>query len=421
MPQAVVPLDLATEAYRVAVALGIGLLIGLERERRKAERQGAAEGIRTFALVALAGAIAATIGSDVALLTGGAIIGALVVAAYLANIAESKGITTEVAVVLTYLLGALALHEPILASAAGVVTAMLLAFRRAIHEFVRSTLSESELRDLLIFASAALVVMPLLPDRALDVYGVVNPAAIWRIVVLFMAISGAGYVAVRFLGARAGLPAAGFFAGFVSSAAAVGSMAGIARRTPALLPGAVAGAVLASVASLAFLLVLVAATNVDALRALAIPLGSAIVAATAYAALVAIRSLRTVPAEAPTVGRAFDLRSAIAFAVAVTLIELASAFITQQFGSSGFLIASALAGFADTHAAAISAASLVTAGKVTPEEAALAIAAALTTNQLTKGALAISLARGRYAVLVIVGLAVMLAATWAGAIVGAIR
>ncbi len=419
MPQ--VPIDAATEAYRIAVALGIGLLIGLERERRKAERGGGAEGIRTFALVALIGAVTQVLGSDAALVAGAAMVGAIVIAAYVTGARTEPGVTTEIAVVATYFLGALALREPTLAAAGGVATAVLLAFRKVIHDFVRSTLSESELRDGLIFASAAFVILPLLPNTTLDPYGTINPSAIWRIVVIFMAISGAGYVAVRFFGPRAGLPVAGFFAGFVSSAATVASMAGIARRTPVHLTGAAAGAILASVASLAFLIALVAATSVDALSALALPIGAAIVVAVGYAALLAFRTFRTGSQESVPAGRAFDLRSAIGFAVAVTVIEFVSAFLTDRFGSSALVITAAVAGFADTHAAAIGAASLVHAGKVSPPDAALAIVAALTTNQITKVVLAVSLGRGRYAAMVIVGLVLTLGAAWAGAVPGLLR
>jgi uncharacterized membrane protein (DUF4010 family) len=411
-------LDSATTAYRIAIAIGIGLLIGIERERRKAAVTGATEGIRTFALTALAGALAGVIGSDLVMLMGGGVVGALLIVVYARSGSGGGGITTEVAVLVTYLLGIVAIYSPALAASSGVAAAMLLAFREQIHAFVRSTLAEAEVRDALVFASAALVIWPLLPNRALDPFEVVNPAAIWRIVVLFMAISAAGYVAVRFFGPRAGLPVAGFFAGFVSSASATASMAGIVRAQPKLLAGAVGGAVLANVATLAFLIALVAATSTAALRALAVPVGLAIGAVTIYAAIVAARSLRQGSDEPPKMGHAFDLRAAISFALALTAIELVAAVVNNQFGASGLIIASALAGFADTHAVAVGAAALVAAHTATPSDAALAVVAAITTNQITKATLAFSLARGRFSILVTGGLVLMVGGSWLGLATG---
>ncbi len=409
------PIDVPTETFRLAVAVGIGLLIGIERERRKVETGGvSAEGIRTFALIALTGGIAQLLGGQLVLVAGALAVGAIVTAAYVISAATSPGITTEVASVATYLLGALAITEPAVAGAGGVVVAVLLAFRQAIHTFVRTTLNETEVRDALVLAGAALVILPLLPSQALDPYGVVNPAATWRTVVLFMAISGAGYVAVRFFGPRTGLPVAGFFAGFVSSAAAVASMAGIVRRTPTMMAGAVGGAVLASVASIVFLLTLVAATNTRALEAIAVPMGAAGGAAVAYSALIAFRSLRSGAEGGTAGGRAFDLRTAIGFAVAVTVISFVAAFLTDRFGANGLFLAATVAGFADTHATAIGAASLVQAGTVTPADAALGVTLAFTSNQVTKLVLAVTIARGRFLVLVGIGIVASTAAAWVG-------
>ncbi len=409
--------SLATEAVNLAVALGIGLLLGAERERRKAAGHKVAEGIRTFALVALVGAVAELLGGGLVLAAAAGVVGALVLLAYALGDKGGPGITTEVAVIVTLFLGALAIRAPQLAAAVGVAAAVILTLRESLHGFVRSTLTETELRDGLIFAAAALVVLPLLPDQAMDAYGVVNPAATWRIVVVFMAISALGHVAVRVLGPRLGLPVAGFFAGFVSSAAATGSMAALAKREPGLLLGAAGSAILAGVASLLFLLVLVGSTSLSVLERLAIPLGAAAVAAAAYAAILAFRARH---AEAPREagpGRAFDLRSAIGFAVAITAISFVAAFLTDRFGSSALVVAAAIAGLADTHAVAISAASLAVAGRVTPAEAALAILAAFTANQVTKLVLAGTLARGRFLAFVGGGLALMVAAAWVGRIV----
>jgi len=207
-------------ALRLGVALGIGLLIGAERERRKGEgpRRRPA-GIRTFAIRSVLGAVSLELGGAILLAVMVAALASLVVLAYLRTYQQDPGMTTEASLLLTLLLGALAMREPALASAVAVVVAILLAARTRMHRFVRSVLTEAELHDALIFAASVVVVLPLMPNRYVGPFAAVNPRTIWRIVVLMMAVSAAGYIAVRVLGARFGLALAGLASGFASSTA----------------------------------------------------------------------------------------------------------------------------------------------------------------------------------------------------------
>ena len=115
-----------------------------------------------------------------------------------------------------------------------VVDRMVLATKGGMHRFSRELLSQHELYDALLLAASALVVLPLVPDRAIDPYGVINPAMLWRLVVLVMAIGAIGHIALRLVGARHGLPLAGFFAGFASSTAAVAGFGTRVRQTLAI-------------------------------------------------------------------------------------------------------------------------------------------------------------------------------------------
>src|SRR4051812_42739851 len=176
-----------------AIALGIGLLIGIDRERQKGDGPArSAAGVRTFIITALAGAVAGTINSDalMAAVTVGVV--ALAGLSYWRSPPEDPGLTSEMALIVTALLGMLAMSQPALAASTGVVVAAVLYSRAFLHRFVRSCLNEGELRDALIFAAATLVVLPLLPDDSLDPYGVLNLRKIWIVVILIMAISGAG-------------------------------------------------------------------------------------------------------------------------------------------------------------------------------------------------------------------------------------
>src|SRR5665647_322332 len=149
----------------LAVALGIGLLIGAERERRKGEGPSRSPaGIRTFTVTSLAGAISFIVDGEVllAVATAGVII--LTAAAYWRGHEDDPGLTSEIALILTVLLGGLSMQQPALAAGIAVVVAVLLAARSRLHRFVHSVLSEDELNDALIFAGATLVVLPLVPD-----------------------------------------------------------------------------------------------------------------------------------------------------------------------------------------------------------------------------------------------------------------
>ncbi len=126
-------------------------------------------------------------------------------------------------------------------------------------------LTESELHDALIFAAATLVVLPLVPDRSMGPYGALNPRSIWLIVILIMAISATGYVAVRMLGAKFGLPIAGLAAGFISSTATIAAMGGRVTKQNDVIAGAVAGAVLSTVATVMQMAIVLGATSLPTL------------------------------------------------------------------------------------------------------------------------------------------------------------
>jgi hypothetical protein len=185
-------LNLPPLLLNLAVALGIGLLIGAERERRKgAGPARAAAGIRTFAVVSLAGATSLIAGGALVLAVTIAGVAALTAIAYFRSRDEDPGLTTEIALVLSALLGGLSMQQPALAAGIAVALAALLAARGPLHHFVRSVLTEAEVRDALIFAGATLVVLPLLPNQSMGPYGAFNLRSIWIVVILLMAISAA--------------------------------------------------------------------------------------------------------------------------------------------------------------------------------------------------------------------------------------
>jgi len=405
-------------AATLAVALGVGLLLGLERERRRPRGpdRGPA-GVRTFALVALFGGLCARVGGAAALAVGAAFVGLAVIAGYLRSADEDPGLTTEVALLIAFMLGALAQADSALAAGAGVAVAIVLAARSWLHILVRETLTEQEVHDGLLFAAAALIVLPLVPDRGIGPGDAFNPAVVWRLVVLVMGIGAVGYVAQRVIGPRFGLPLAGFIGGFVSSTATIGSMGARAAREPAMRQGAVAAGVNSTVATVVLLAAVVGAIDRAALGAVTLPCVLAGIAAVAYAAVFSVRATRADQPPDLELGRAFDLRTAIGLAAAISALLLVATGLQHAAGDAGLLVATAVAGFADAQTAGATAAALVVQGRVSPSAAAVAILVGLTTNTVSKAGVAVGLGGWRYAAAIWPGLAMVVGTAWLGLLV----
>ncbi len=399
----------------LTVALGIGLLIGAERERRKGSGPSRSPaGIRTFAAASLAGAVSFMAGGEIlfGIITVGTII--LTAVAYFRSRGSDPGLTSEIVLVLAVLLGGLAMQKPGLAAGLAVVVTGLLAARLPLHRFARSALTETELEDALIFGGATLVVLPLLPDRALGPFGALNPRSIWIIVVLVMAISSAGHVAVRTLGARAGLAITGFASGFVSSIATMSTMGSRAAGNPKMLTAAVAGAVLSNISTVIQMSVLLAATSMPVLINLSLPMACAGVVVTAYGAVFTVLALKQQGVEKLPPARAFSLPKALGLAVVLATIMLISAALREAFGETGLVVGAAIAGLADTHATAVSVAALVASGKMPAPDAAIPILAALSTNTISKIVVVSTSGSSAFATRVLPGLIFLIVGAWTG-------
>lgn len=400
-----------------AVALGIGLLMGAERERRKGtDAQRAVAGIRTFSVVALFGAVCAAIDPWL-VVTAMLALTVLVGIAYVRDRSDDPGLTTEASLLACLALGAMATREALLAAGVGVAITALLASREWLHRFVRGVLTTAELNNLLVLAAATLMVLPLIPDRAIGPFDAIHPRTIWIIVILVMAIGALAHVLLRWLGSAVGLPLAGLLSGFVSSTATIGVMGSRSRARPELRRRAVAAAVLSTVATFAQMAAVLAVTHAPTLRVLAAPLLAGGAAALAVGAIVVWRSRDGAPgADVEAGAAAFSVKSALALGATIALVQLVAAALQVWLGQRGLLVAAAVAGFADTHAPAVSFASLAADGSIAPQQAMWPILLALSTNTVSKAVVAV-LGGGRaFARPVIAGLALVLACTWAGAL-----
>lgn len=399
------------------VALAVGMLIGIERERRKRDPSvGSAGGLRTHVIAALAGAIAVQFPGVAVLVAGAVFVGALVVVAYWRSRSADPGLTSEITLFTTYLLGAMAPRLPELAAAIGVVIALLLALRSFLHAIVSRALSDREVLDLLLLAAAALVIWPLMPDRSIDRYGVINPQTLWELTLLVLMLNAVGYVALRRFGPTRGLPLAGFFGGFVSSTATIAAMGTRVRHDAAIRRQAIGAALLSSVATPLQLLVMLAAIDRGLFLKWLLPASLMALVAAGSAGFWLRRTGQPRDHVLQTFeGRAFQPLQAVVFSVTVTSLLWAAAWMASQFGSQGAVWGVSLGGFADAHSAIASAATLVRANDLDPSTGSLAIVGALASNTLMK--LAVGLATGgrSYSAALAVPLIVMLlaaAALW---------
>jgi uncharacterized membrane protein (DUF4010 family) len=391
----------------IITALGLGLLIGVVRERRH-EPGVTKAGTRTHALVAVLGCVTWGLGAApfVATLL---VIGALAVSGYLKTADADPGLTGEVALLVTLVLGGLARQDPSLAAALGVLVAILLQAKKPLQRLSRELISERELEDALMLAAAALVVMPLLPQSAVDPWGVLVPTTLWRIVVLVMAVGMLGHIALRAVGARWGLPIAGFFSGFVSSTATVAGFGRRVREQPELAIPAAAAALLANLASLLLFAAVIGAASPALLKSMVWPLLVGALCLLAVAGLCLRTGGRREGLPDESSASAFKLTHALMIAGIIAVVSLLSAWLRQIFGDAGVLVATVLVALAEIHAAAASISQLNATGGLDPGIARWGVVAVLASSALAKVVLAFVSGSPRYGQIVGAGLLAMVA------------
>lgn len=368
------------EVWRAAgESLAIGLLVGAERERSKAEAGSA--GVRTFAIVGLLGCVASLLGAALgALLLAG--VATLVAISYVDSRRTDPGVTSEVALLATFALGALTRSQPAFAAGAAVAMTVVLVSKDTLHHFVRDTITDLERTDALRFFVAAFIVLPLLPSGSVGPYGVLVPQRIWLLVVLICAIGWVGYAATRALGASRGLLVAGLAGGFVSGTATIGAMGLRVRRSEAPVPAALGGALTASVATLVEVGVLTTIADTD----VAVRLYPALAAGIAVLVLEALALGRRAGTTGPDaeIGRPFALLPAVVIAGVISGVLLLATWLDHRYGASGATLAAAIGSLADTHASAVAVATLAHRGELAVSTAVVAVGIGLATNTVSK-------------------------------------
>lgn len=378
-------------AIGLAVALGCGMLIGLERERRKgsgATREPA--GIRSFMLASLTGALAQSVRQPGVVIAGAVLIGALALLAYWKSRSDDPGLTTELALFATYLIGVASVFSPALGAACGATVAALLASREQLHRLSTQLLSERELKDLILLAGLALVVLPLVPSGAQPWSGGIDPRRLASLVVLILVLQAAGHVATRWLGPRAGLAASGFFSGFVSSTATIASMGSRLRGAADQLRTHAGAGVMSSAATWvqAWLL---ASSLAPAAAGLLLPIAAAgALVALALGGALAWHAPGSGSSDAGPQDSALRLREAFVVAALLSGVAALVSWAQGAYGHVGLYTSVALASTADAHAPVASGAALFAAGRLDDVGLVRCVLLAIGVNTVTRTIVAVA-------------------------------
>jgi len=395
----------------LGVALALGLLVGLQRERESP----AVAGIRTSALTALLGASAALLvaplGAWVVVAGFAGVIAAIVIGNVQAMRREEidPGVTSEIALLATYIVGAMTVTGPLtVAVALGVTIAVLLQAKTPLHRFA-GLVGEKDFRAVLQFLVVAFVVLPVLPDRAYDPFEVLNPRHIWLMVVLVVGISLGGYLAWKVVGREAGAAISGLLGGAISSTATTFSMARQARSASDLAPAAALVILLASCVTYLRVLVEVGVVGRSFLPSVSVamlpPLGAMILASF----VVWLRARRE-RIEAPEPKNPTQFTSALAFGALYAVVLFAVAFAKERLGQSGVYGVAIFSGLTDMDALTLSTAELVVSPRSEGGEAGLdavagsrVILVGTMANLVFKGAVVAVLGGRRLTTLVSIG------------------
>jgi uncharacterized membrane protein (DUF4010 family) len=384
-------------ALRFGAALGLGLLLGLERERKR-DAELLFGGIRTFALIALLGAIGAFLERELnqgwLVLVAFVAVGSLVVVSYAMTAVRGElGITTEISALLAFIVGALCGWGKVdVAAVVTVVCLLLLTFKDYLHRLARRV----ELTDVeatLKFAVISLIILPLLPNAAFGPppLDVINPYKIWLMVVLIAGLNFLGYVLVKVFGSEHGLVVTGILGGLVSSTAVTLSFSQRSRQEPAMSSAFVLAIVVAWTIMFLRVVVIVGMVNHTLAADLALALGL-MAAAGLLVSLVLWQRTRFPGKGVVTAGpNPFELGEAIKFGLLFGVVTVVAKAAEVYLGETGLYIAGAVAGLTDVDAISLSMANLVVAEPANLTIAARTIVIAVVSNTLTKTGMAVFL------------------------------
>ncbi len=379
---------------RIGIAILIGALIGIEREKRqRAEGESSAAGLRTFILLAMAGALSAWLALQhdaMWIFIGTGLASALlIVAGYVSQVRatpHSFGLTTEVAALVTFLLGGTSVFGyPELTVALGIATSAVLAFRQKLHALVER-LGWDDIFAGLKLLIVIFIVLPVVPRHPVDPWGALNPYTLTWWVILIAGISFLGYAASRLMGPGRGAAVTGLVGGLVSSTAVTLSLSRQSRdsKSTAAEPSLAAGVLLAWMVMFVRVVVEASVVNPGIASLLIVPMGSMALVAAAGSLFLLRRGKRVSEGTEVDLKNPFSLRFAFQFALLLAAITLVVELTSDGAPGLGTYVVAAVAGLADVDAITLSLAEKAKSGDAGASVAAIALAVLV--NTLVKGA-----------------------------------
>lgn len=385
-------MDNATVIWSFLVAVLLGFLIGLEREKKRETRGSIFAGVRTFPLISLFGAIIgllSQLGSVWIAPAGFVAFTVLLALAYWRASAEKVGGTSEVAALVAFGLGLLTgFGEHVVALAGAVLTTAVLSLRDELHGLA-GQVGREDMFALVQFAAVSIIILPLVPDAAYGPWGVWNPRTIWFLVVLISGISFIGYVATKLVGAQRGIGLSGLLGGLASSTAVTLSFSARARANPQFERVFAVGVLAAGAVMVPRLFVLLALWQPALILPALLPL-LVLFAVTVFGWFLTYRRSDPQAGEGATLHNPFELKTALQFAAVFAAILLVARAAQEFLGESGVYLASALAGVTQMDAITLALAEQVRGG-LELEVAARGLVVAAAANSLFKALLAFSL------------------------------
>lgn len=405
------PLGLDPATSGLVTAGLIGLLIGVQRESVKTAEQ---PGARDFLLISLAGGAAGLLQSPAVTISLLAAVVAIMLAFHM-RAGRQAGITTELAAVITYVLGYLASQRTfpqgwVYAVSLAIVVAFFLESKEELHEFLERQFTEVDFLATLKFLALIFLIYPLLPPGDFGPYAGFNLQLVWKFVILVSSISFLGYLLQKFLGEEQGLRAAALLGGLASTTAATAAFAKRSRETPEKEGELASATILANAVQFPRVWAIVAAINFP----FAVLLAPLLALLTFGGVLTVwlfgrLRRPEAVPLARSqvTVRNPMRLKPALLFGGLFALIMMATKAAHAEFGRQAVMLTSVLGGALDTDAVVVSLSELHQAGTAKPENLLWAVFGAMLANAVVKASLAVAGGTRRYCRSVLLGFAGM--------------
>ncbi len=374
-------------------SLGIGLLLGIERERLAMTHAG----IRTFSLATMFGTLSGLVAS-VSGLAWMPALGLLAIVLFMMSVTwlpgasrENADVPTQIALVFAYFLGLLVWHKYTdIAVGLAIITTAVLYLKPELSGFAKR-LSRRDLLSLLQFGVVSLIILPILPNHGFGPYQALNPYNTWLMVVLIAGLGWAGYAAVTVVGERAGAPVLGFFGGLVSSTATSMTYARQVRNQPDTLPFAATVILLANLVLFLRLLGIAAVIAPATLGSLVPVMLSGFLSGLIYVGVYAAKTFRNTGSSNLELNNPTEMRTALIFGVVYAVVMLATAWLSDLFGQSGVFLVALVSGITDLDAIALSSFNMFNSGRLSVFDVALAVAIAIASNSAFKFSLIVSL------------------------------